>query len=86
MKWVEFLTEFDFKITYQLKKNDKTNSFIKRFEDWFIDELNDRNKHMRQTILSSKKVDSRIVQKLNDTEKDSILELSLFDKMKTSNQ
>jgi 3-methyladenine DNA glycosylase AlkC len=41
---------------------------------------------MHQTILSSEKVDSRIVQELNDTKKDSIFELSLFDKVKTANQ
>jgi hypothetical protein len=37
---------------------------------------------MHQTILSIDKVDSRIVQELNDTEE----ELSLFDKIKTVNQ
>ncbi len=40
--------------------------------------------HMHQTILSTKKVDSRIVQKLNNTEKNS--ELILFDRVKTINQ
>jgi hypothetical protein len=39
---------------------------------------------MHQTILSAKKVDSRIVQKLNDTEEDS--KLSLFDRVKSANQ
>jgi hypothetical protein len=33
-RWAEFLTEFDFKITYQSKKkNDKADSLIKRLED-----------------------------------------------------
>jgi hypothetical protein len=46
---------------------------------------------MHQTILSAKKVDSRIVQKINDTkknhiEKNSSAELSLFDRIKTANQ
>ncbi len=84
-KWAEFLVEFDFKIAYQSeKKNDKANSLIKRFEDQFIDESNDRNKHMHQTILSIEKVNSRIVQELNDTEEHS--ELFLFDRVKTVNQ
>jgi hypothetical protein len=39
---------------------------------------------MHQTILSTEKVDSRIVQELNDTEEDS--ELSLFDRVKSVNQ
>jgi hypothetical protein len=39
---------------------------------------------MHQTILSAKKVDSRIVQELNDTKKNS--ELILFDRVKTINQ
>jgi hypothetical protein len=40
---------------------------------------------MHQTILSAEKIDSRIVQELNDTEeKDS--KLSLFDRVKTINQ
>ncbi len=41
---------------------------------------------MHQTILSTKRIDSRIVQKLNDTKKDSTIDLFLFDKIKTINQ
>ncbi len=79
------MIEFDFKITYQSeKKNDKANSLIKRFEDRSVDESNDRNKHMHQTVLSAEKIDSQIAQKLNDTEED--LELFLFDRVKTVNQ
>ncbi len=33
------------------------------------DNLNDRNKHMYQTILSAKKIDSQIIQELNDKKK-----------------
>jgi hypothetical protein len=85
-KWTKFLIEFDFKIIYQSeKKNDKTNSLIKRFENWLIDESNNRNKHMHQIVLSSEKVDQRILQKLNDIEEEN-LELSLFDKVKLANQ
>jgi hypothetical protein len=39
---------------------------------------------MHQTILSAKKVDSRIVQELNDTKESS--QLILFDGVKTANQ
>jgi hypothetical protein len=39
---------------------------------------------MHQTVLSVEKVDSRIVQELNDTEEQS--ELFLFDRVKTVNQ
>jgi menaquinone-dependent protoporphyrinogen IX oxidase len=39
---------------------------------------------MHQTILLTKKVDSRIVQKLNDTKED--FELLLFDRVKSTNQ
>jgi hypothetical protein len=39
---------------------------------------------MHQTDLSAEKIDSQIVQKLNDTEKD--LKLILFDRVKTINQ
>jgi hypothetical protein len=41
---------------------------------------------MHQTILSTEKVDSRIVQKLNDTKKNLNSKLSLFDKVKSANQ
>jgi hypothetical protein len=41
---------------------------------------------MHQTILSSEKVDSRIIQELNDTKEVINRELSLFDKVKTVNQ
>jgi hypothetical protein len=36
---------------------------------------------MHQTVLSTKRIDSRIIQELNDTKK-----LSLFDRVKTANQ
>jgi hypothetical protein len=39
---------------------------------------------MHQTILSAERIDSRIIQVLNDTEKDT--KLSLFDKIKSVNQ
>jgi hypothetical protein len=41
---------------------------------------------MHQTILSAEKVDSRIVQEINDTEENSNSKLSLFDRVKTVNQ
>jgi hypothetical protein len=41
---------------------------------------------MHQIILSTKKVDSRIVQKLNDTKKNLNSKLFLFDKIKSANQ
>jgi hypothetical protein len=86
-RWAEFLTEFDFKIAYQSeKKNDKADSLIKRLEDRSIDESDDRNKHIHQTILSSEKIDSRIMQELNDTKEKTNLKLSLFDKVKLVNQ
>jgi aminopeptidase C len=50
------------------------------------DDSNDRNKHMRQTVLSVEKVDSRIVQKINDTKENLSSELSLFDRIKIINQ
>jgi hypothetical protein len=85
-RWAEFLAEFDFKIVYQSKKkNNKANSLIRRFEDWSIDESNDRNKHMHQIVLSSEKIDSRILQKLNNIEEENS-KLSLFDRVKLANQ
>ncbi len=84
IKWIEFLVAFDFKIAYQSKKkNDKVDSLTKRFENRLIDESNDRNKHMHQTILAAKTIDFRIVQELNDIEENS--KLFLFDKVKSTN-
>jgi hypothetical protein len=40
---------------------------------------------MHQTILSAEKIDSRIVQELNDTEEEDS-KLSLFDRVKSVNQ
>ncbi len=88
-RWAEFLAEFDFKIAYQSKKkNDKANSLTRRSEDRSDknDDSNDRNKHMHQTILSVEKIDSRIVQELNDTKENLNSKLSLFDRVKTVNQ
>jgi hypothetical protein len=41
---------------------------------------------MHQTILSVEKIDSRIVQELNDTKENPNSKLSLFDRVKTANQ
>jgi hypothetical protein len=41
---------------------------------------------MHQTILSAEKIDSRIVQQINDTEENSYSKLFLFDRVKTVNQ
>jgi hypothetical protein len=84
-RWAKFLVEFDFKIAYQSeKKNDKTNSLIRRFEDRSVDESDERNKHMHQIVLSLNKMNSRVVQELNDTEEDT--KLFLFDRVKSFNQ
>jgi hypothetical protein len=84
-RWAEFLAEFDFKKAYQSeKKNDKANSLIKRFENRSIDESDDRNKHIHQIVLSQNKIDSRVVQELNDTEENT--KLFLFDRVKIINQ
>jgi hypothetical protein len=48
-----------------------------------INESDDRNKHIHQTILSSEKVDLRIIQELKDTKGEINSELSLFDKVKS---
>jgi hypothetical protein len=84
-RWIEFLAEFDFKIVYQSeKKNDKANSLIKRFENRSIAESNDRNKHMHHIVLFLNKINSRVVQELNDTEEDT--KLFLFDRVKIASQ
>jgi hypothetical protein len=41
---------------------------------------------MHQTVLSVEKIDSRIVQELNDTKENLNLKLFLFDRVKTANQ
>jgi hypothetical protein len=86
-RWTEFLAEFDFKIAYQSeKKNDKADSLTRRLEDRSVDESNDKNKHMHQTIWSTEKVNARVIQELNDTKKNSDSKLFLFDRVKTANQ
>ncbi len=64
---------------------------IKHFENRSINESDDRNKHMHQTVLSVEKIDSHILQKLNDTKENFTKEISnsklfLFDRVKTVNQ
>jgi hypothetical protein len=86
-KWAEFLVEFDFKIAYRSeKKNDKADLLTRRSEDRSNedDDTNHRIKYMNQTILSANKVDSQVIQKLNDTKKNS--KLFLFDRFKSVNQ
>jgi hypothetical protein len=86
IKCAEFLVEFDFKIAYQSeKKNDKADALTRRFNDRSIDESNDKQRHMHQILLSSKKVDFRILQKINDIETNNA-ELQLFDRIKNVNQ
>jgi hypothetical protein len=51
------------------------------------DDSNDQNKHIHQTILSAEKIDSQIIQELNDAKKNSNnSELFLFDRIKSVNQ
>jgi hypothetical protein len=86
-RWVEFLAEFDFKIAYQSKKkNDKADSLTRRSENRSNEDDDTKywNKHMHQTILSTEKIDSQVIQKLNDTKKNSKLFLS--DRVKSVNQ
>lgn len=79
-RWAKFLAEFDFKIEYLLrKKNEKTDSLIRRSENRFSSKKNDKQKHMHQVLLSSKRF-----QDINDLEQND--ELCLFDKIKTTNQ
>ncbi len=88
VKWTKFLVKFDFKIVYQSdKKNDKANSLTKRFDDWSNDknESNFRNKYMYQIILSSEKINARILQEINDIETNDA-DLQLFDRIKNVNQ
>jgi hypothetical protein len=88
VRWIKFLTKFDFKIAYQSdKKNDKANKLTKRSDDRSSDkdDANVRNKHMYQIILSSKKVNARILQKINNIETDDT-NLQLFDQIKNVNQ
>ncbi len=88
VRWAEFLAKFDFKIIYQWdKKNDKTNSLIKQSDDWSNNknELNSRNKYMYQIILFSKNINARILQKINDIERNDA-DLKLFDWIKNVNQ
>ncbi len=75
IRWAEFLAEFDFKIAYQSdKKNDKTNALTKRSDNRLSDknESNSRNKHMYQIILSSEKMNARILQEINDIESEEL--------------
>ncbi len=88
MSWVFSWVRFQDCVSIK-KKEDKANSLIRRSEDRSNEnnDSDDWNKHMHQTILSAKKIDSQIIQELNDTKKNpNSSELFLFDKIKSVNQ
>ncbi len=59
-KWVQFLADFHFVITYLFEKsNEKADSLIKRVED-VLDKKNDRQKQQNQILLSSERFDKEL--------------------------
>ena len=51
-KWAEFLSEFNFVVTYQTgKKNDKADALTKKPNERPVDDKDDRQKHRMQTLL-----------------------------------
>jgi hypothetical protein len=65
--WVWFQNS----LSIRKKRMTKQNALIRRSENRSNEnnDSNNRNKLMYQTILSAEKIDSRIVQELNDTKK-----------------
>jgi hypothetical protein len=55
------LIDYDFKITYQLRKiHDKVNALTRRSEDKSSNENDARNRHMYQILLSISKLNDKI--------------------------
>ena len=45
-KWVEFLSEFNFKVTYQTgKKNNKADALTRKLNEWPANEEDERQEH-----------------------------------------
>ena len=52
VRWAKFLSEFNFIISYQSgKKNDKADTFIRKPNEWSIDDEDKRRKHSVHVLL-----------------------------------
>ena len=68
-KWAEFLTDFNFVISYQAERiHEKTDSFIRKFGDKPASKKNDRQKHQMQILFIPDRLKKQIKIKMNDFE------------------
>ena len=57
-RWAEFLSEFNFKVTYQIgKKNDKADALTRKPNKRPANEENERQKHRLQVLLPPERVE-----------------------------
>ena len=61
VKWIEFLAEFNFQITYKSETKDiKSNSFTRRSQNLFADNFDERRQFNNQTILKFKNLNFEV--------------------------
>ena len=68
-RWAEFLSEFNFTVTYQTgKKNDKTNALTKKLHEHPANNKNDWQEHKMQVLLPPKRIDLQPIKVSNQFE------------------
>jgi hypothetical protein len=86
-KWVELLADFDFEITYQAEKiHDKADALTRRSGDRSENEIDERNKHMYQILLSINRLDDKVKKDLVNNLKKKVNNLQLFERVIKLNQ
>ena len=69
IKWTKFLVEFNFRIIYRFEaKNTKFDSFTRRFQNFFVDDFDERRQFNNQIIFKIDNFEAKMhnVIKLNE--------------------
>ena len=69
-KWAEFLSEFNFVVTYQTgKKNNKANALTRKPNKRFANDEDDQQKHKMQTLLPPERIEMHFIEVTDQLEK-----------------
>ena len=61
VKWIEFFAKFNFQITYKFEtKSIKSNNFIRRSQNSFVDNFDERRQFNNQTIFKFKNLNFEV--------------------------
>ena len=73
VRWAKFLSEFNFKVTYQSgKKNDKADALTRKPNERPISDEDDRQEHRMQVLLPPARIEMQLIEVANEPNKESV--------------